>query len=52
MNDRNLRNIVIGLGGKANGYPRQDSFQITVASEIMATLCLFKLFKRTKRKYW
>ena len=40
MNDRSLRNIVIGLGGKVNGIPRQDSFQITVASEIMAALCL------------
>ncbi|MGL6114844.1 MAG: formate--tetrahydrofolate ligase [Cetobacterium sp.] len=40
MNDRALRNIVIGLGGKVNGVPREDSFQITVASEIMATLCL------------
>lgn len=48
MNDRNLRNIVIGLGGKANGYPRQDSFQITVASEIMATLCLSNSLKELK----
>ena len=40
MNDRALRNIVIGLGGKVNGTPREDSFQITVASEIMAILCL------------
>lgn len=40
MNDRALRNIVIGLGGKVNGVPREDSFQITVASEIMAILCL------------
>ncbi|EHO81660.1 formate--tetrahydrofolate ligase [Fusobacterium ulcerans] len=40
MNDRVLRNIVIGLGGKANGIPRESSFQITVASEIMAALCL------------
>lgn len=40
MNDRALRNIVIGLGGKANGIPRESSFQITVASEIMAALCL------------
>jgi formate--tetrahydrofolate ligase len=40
MNDRSLRKIVIGLGGSANGIPREDSFQITVASEIMATLCL------------
>lgn len=40
MNDRALRNIVIGLGGKTNGIPRESSFQITVASEIMAALCL------------
>jgi len=40
MNDRALRNIVIGMGGTINGTPREDSFQITVASEIMAILCL------------
>lgn len=40
MNDRALRNIVIGLGGKANGTPREDGFNITVASEVMAILCL------------
>lgn len=40
MNDRELRNIVVGLGGKAHGVPRQDSFDITVASEVMAILCL------------
>lgn len=40
MNDRSLRNIVIGMGGKINGIPRQDGFMITVASEVMAILCL------------
>lgn len=40
MNDRQLRNIVDGLGGKPNGFPREDGFDITVASEIMAVLCL------------
>ncbi len=40
MNDRALRNVIIGLGGKVNGVPREDHFQITVASEIMAILCL------------
>ena len=40
MNDRALRHTVIGLGGKANGTPREDGFQITVASEVMAILCL------------
>ena len=40
MNDRQLRNVVDGLGGKVNGVPREDGFDITVASEIMAVLCL------------
>ena len=40
MNDRQLRNIVCGLGGKANGVPREDGFDITVASEVMAVFCL------------
>lgn len=40
MNDRALRNVIIGLGGKVNGIPREDGFQITVASEVMAILCL------------
>ena len=40
MNDRALRNIVVGLGGKGNGMPREDNFMISVASEIMAILCL------------
>lgn len=50
MNDRALRNIVISLGGKLNGVPREDHFCITVASEVMAVLCLssdiFDLKKR------
>ena len=40
MNDRALRNIIVGLGGKVNGIPREDHFIITVASEVMAILCL------------
>ena len=40
MNDRALRHVTVGLGGKANGIPREDGFQITVASEVMAILCL------------
>lgn len=40
MNDRQLRNIVCGLGGKANGVPREDGYDITVASEVMAVFCL------------
>lgn len=40
MNDRALRNIIIGLGGKAHGVPREDGYDITVASEVMAILCL------------
>lgn len=42
MNDRALRNVVVGLGGKPNGFLREDGFMITVASEIMAILCLSK----------
>ena len=45
MNDRSLRKIEIGLGGKANGTPRFDGFQISVASEVMAILCLAKDLK-------
>ena len=40
MNDRALRNVLVGLGGRVNGVPREDGFQITVASEVMAILCL------------
>ena len=40
MNDRSLREVVVGLGGVGNGYPREDGFNITVASEVMAVLCL------------
>ena len=43
MNDRQLRNVVDGLGGRTNGMPREDGYDITVASEIMAVLCLAKL---------
>lgn len=50
MNDRALRKIVIGLGGKANGFPRESSFQITVGSEIMAILCLSNSIKELKEK--
>ena len=42
MNDRALRNIIVGLGGKTNGIPREDGFIITVANEVMAILCLAK----------
>ena len=45
MNDRALRSIVIGLGSKVNGIPREDGFIITVASEVMAILCLAKDLK-------
>lgn len=48
MNDRALRNIIIGLGGKTNGVPREDGFDITVASEIMAILCLSNSLKDFK----
>jgi formate--tetrahydrofolate ligase len=50
MNDRALRQIVIGLGGTANGTPREDGFNITAASEIMAILCLSKNLKDLKEK--
>ena len=50
MNDRALRNIVLGLGGKLNGIPRESSFQITVASEIMAILCLSESLEDLKNK--
>ena len=50
MNDRQLRNIVDGLGGKANGVPREDGFDITVASEIMAVLCLSESIKDLKER--
>lgn len=50
MNDRSLRNIVVGMGGKMNGVPREDSFQITVASEIMAIVCLAEDIKDLKER--
>ena len=50
MNDRALRNVVIGLGGRVNGIPREDGFQITVASEIMAILCLSANIEELKER--
>lgn len=50
MNDRVLRNVVVGLGSKTDGYVREDHFVITVASEIMAILCLATDFKDLKRR--
>ena len=50
MNDRQLRNIVDGLGGVANGVPREDGFDITVASEIMAILCLSQSITEMKER--
>lgn len=50
MNDRQLRNIVDGLGGKVNGVPREDGFDITVASEIMAVLCLSSSISELKER--
>ena len=49
MNDRALRNIIVGLGGRINGVPREDGFQITVASEIMAIFCLASDMEDLKR---
>jgi formate--tetrahydrofolate ligase len=50
MNDRALRQIVIGLGGKGNGVPREDGFNITPASEVMAILCMSKNFADLKER--
>jgi formate--tetrahydrofolate ligase len=50
MNDRALRNTIVGLGGSKNGYPREDGFLITVASEIMAILCLANNLMELKEK--
>ncbi len=50
MNDRSLRNTIIGLGGKSQGVPRETGFNITAASEVMAILCLSKDFKELKKK--
>jgi len=50
MNDRALRNITIGLGGTANGVPREDGFNITPASEVMAILCMATDFKNLKQR--
>lgn len=50
MNDRQLRNIVDGLGGRLNGVPREDGFDITVASEVMAVLCLASDMKDLKER--
>ncbi len=50
MNDRQLRNVVDGMGGKAHGVPREDGFDITVASEIMAVLCLSTSITDLKEK--
>ena len=51
MNDRTLRHAVIGLGGHVNGVPRESGFDITVASEIMAILCLAKSIKEMKERF-
>ena len=50
MNDRALRHVVVGMGGKPNGFPREDGFQITVASEVMAILCLASDLRDLKRR--
>lgn len=50
MNDRQLRYVVDGMGGKANGVPREDGFEITVASEVMAIMCLAKDIDDLKEK--
>ncbi len=50
MNDRSLRNVIVGLGGHTNGVPREDHFDITVASEIMAVMCLANSLEDFKEK--
>ena len=50
LNDRALRNVIVGLGGKINGVPRETGFDITVASEMMAILCLAKNFADLKER--
>lgn len=50
LNDRELRNIIVGLGGKTNGTPREDHFCISVASEIMAIVCLSRTIKELKER--
>ncbi|RKX70669.1 formate--tetrahydrofolate ligase [candidate division WOR-3 bacterium] len=50
MNDRSLRDIVIGLGGRRNGFPRESHFQISASSEIMAILCLAESYQDLKRR--
>ncbi len=50
LNDRALRNVIVGLGGKINGVPRETGFDITVASEMMAILCLAKDFSDLKER--
>ena len=49
MNDRSLRSIIVDLGGVANGYPRQDSFDITVASELNGNILFSNRFKRFRK---
>ena len=51
MNDRALRSVVVGLGGRLNGVPREDGFMITVASEIMAILCLASDLEDLKNRF-
>ena len=50
MNDRTLRHVVVGMGGKVNGIPREDGFMITVASEVMAILCLANDLEDLKKR--
>ena len=51
MNDRALRNVVVGLGGPLNGVPREDGFVITVATEVMAILCLASDLEDLKQRF-
>ena len=52
LNDRALRHVTVGLGSPVNGIPREDGFDITVASEIMAILCLATDIERFEKSAW
>ena len=52
MNDRALRKVALGLGGRANGYPRESGFDITAASEVMAILAVSRDLQDLRRPGW
>src|SRR4026207_1795517 len=52
INDRSLRDVVVGLGGRANGYPRQTGFDITAASEVMAIVAVARGLRDLRERLW